>query len=75
MTGAVGINCQFDTQMLHGFLLVMFLLFSATGKIMAWTSKIKGGLFKMFHWIIWFAIAFLIAAGMCPHLNGQLNVL
>ena len=75
MTGFMGIACQFDPQMLHGFLLVVYLLMSITGKIMAWTSKIKGGLFKMFQWIIWFVIAFLIAAGMCPHLNGVSSAL
>ena len=70
MTGIRGEGCQFDTFLIHGFILVNYTGFGIVQIIYALNSGIKGGLFKMFQWVFWLLIALFTAAGMCPFINA-----
>ena len=53
-------NCQHDPTMLLNFVGLNYALFALVQIVIALTSSVKGGLFKMFQWIFWILIAVLI---------------
>ncbi len=53
-------NCQFDPTMALNFIGMNYGMFAVVQIIIALTSSVKGGLFKMFQWIFWILIATFI---------------
>lgn len=53
-------NCQHDPTMLLNFVGLNYAVFALVQIVIALTSSVKGGLFKMFQWIFWILIAVLI---------------
>jgi hypothetical protein len=53
-------NCMYDPTMLLNFVALNYGLFALVQIVIALTSSVKGGLFKMFQWIFWVLIAVLL---------------
>jgi len=50
-------NCMYDTTMVLNFIGINYAFFALVQIVIALTSSVKGGLFKMFQWIFWLLIA------------------
>ncbi|TRX72489.1 hypothetical protein [Carboxylicivirga sp. M1479] len=53
-------NCMHDPTMVLNFIGINYGFFALVQIVIALTSSVKGGLFKMFQWIFWVLIAVLV---------------
>ncbi|MBR8537464.1 hypothetical protein KDU71_17985 [Carboxylicivirga sediminis] len=60
MVGVNFENCMYDPTMVLNFIGMNYAFFALVQIIIALTSSVQGGLFKMFQWIFWVLIALFI---------------
>lgn len=53
-------NCIYDPTMLLNFIGINYGLFAIVQIVIALTSSVKGGLFKMFQWLFWLLITLFV---------------
>ncbi len=63
MAGIRGNECLYDPTMALSFIGLNYAMFAIIQVIIALTSSIQGGLFKMFQWIFWTLISLFIFLG------------
>ncbi len=56
-------NCMHDPTMVLNFIGMNYAFFAVVQIVIALTSSVKGGLFKMFQWIFWILISVLVFLG------------
>ncbi|WP_439183061.1 hypothetical protein [Carboxylicivirga taeanensis] len=60
MVGVNYENCMYDPTMVLNFIGMNYAFFALVQIIIALTSSVKGGLFKMFQWVFWVLIAVFV---------------